>query len=111
MVRATTDAGSAYYAAYVTPGNGLVVQSRDAVGDGAVQEVQLAGTVPAYLKVARTGTTFTAYTSTDGANWTPVAGSAVSLPGIGGAVLAGLAVTSHNVTALSTVTFTTVAVG
>jgi hypothetical protein len=111
MLRSTTAAGSAYYSAFVTPGNGVVVQSRSATGATAVQEVQLTGTVPIYLKVARSGTTFTAYTSPDGVTWTAIAGSSISLPGISGSVLAGLAVTSHNVTTLSTVTFDHVTIG
>ena len=37
MIRASSDPGSPYYAVYVTAGNGIVVQSRDAVGDNAVQ--------------------------------------------------------------------------
>ena len=32
-IRASSDPGSPYYAVYVIPGNGLVVQSRDASGD------------------------------------------------------------------------------
>src|SRR5260221_7428688 len=46
--------------------------------------------------VGRAGTTFPAYTSADGATWTPVAGSTISLPNLSGAILAGLAVTTHS---------------
>jgi hypothetical protein len=94
---------------YVTPGNGVVVQSRDAAGDSSVQEGSLPGTqVPVYVQITRSGTTFTAATSADGVNWTPIAGSTATLPNLAGPVLEGLAVTSHNTGALSTATFTSV---
>jgi hypothetical protein len=109
MLRQSTNAGSAYYAAFVTPGNGIVVQYRTAQGGNALQRVALSGKVPAYLAVNRTGSTYTAYTSSDGTHWTPVAGSSVTLS-MSGPVLAGMAVTSHNTGALSTVTFNTVSV-
>jgi hypothetical protein len=96
MLRASTDARSPYYAAYITPGSGVEIQYRDTTGLNAAQSANPAGTPPAYLQVARSGTTFTAYTSTDGTNWVPVAGSTVSLPNLAGTILAGLAVTSHN---------------
>ena len=109
MIRASTDPGDAYYAVYVTPGNGVVVQSRDAEGDNSVQEaITGAPQLPIYLQITRSGTTFTAATSTDGINWTPIAGSTATLPSLAGADLEGLAVTSHNTGALSTVVFTAV---
>jgi hypothetical protein len=110
MVRATTDPGSPYYGLFITPGHGLTLQWR--TDQGAMSNQSLtAGITPTYLQVTRTGTTFTAATSADGVTWTPVANSSVSLPSITGSVLGGLAVTSHDPTALSTVAFTTVAVG
>ncbi len=110
MLRQTTDPGSPFYAAYVTPANGINVQYRTAQGTAAIQLVGLTGTVPTYLKVARSGSNYTTYTSTDGVNWTPVAGSSIML-NMSGSILAGLAVTSHNTAVLCTVTFDTVSVG
>jgi hypothetical protein len=109
MLRQSTNAGSAYYAAFVTPGNGIVVQYRKALGGSTTQPVKITGTVPIYLAVARTGSTYTAYTSSDGVTWTAVAGSSVTLS-MSGPVLAGMAVTSHNSGVLGTVTFDTVSV-
>jgi len=109
MIRASSDPGAPYYAVYLTPGNGVTVQSRDAAGDGSIQEASVSSaTAPVYLQITRTGTTFTAATSSDGVNWVPVAGSAASLPSLSGAVLEGLAVTSHNTGQLSTVGFNSV---
>ena len=95
MLRATKDPGSPYYAAFVTPSNGVVVQWRTAQG-ASTARIKTTGTIPVYLKVARTGTSFTAYTSSDGTAWRAVRRSTVTLANLGGPVLRGLAVTSHN---------------
>jgi outer membrane protein assembly factor BamB len=108
MIRDTSDPGSPYYAVYVTPGNGILVQSRDAAGDNSIQETSVTGSTPVYVQIVRAGTTFSAATSTDGVNWTPVPGSTITLPNLSGAVLEGLAVTSHNTGQLSTVVFNSV---
>src|SRR5205823_3598583 len=92
MLRQSTDPGSPYYAAFVTPGNGVVVQYRSTQGGTSIHLVSITGTVPVYLKVARSGSTYTSYTSSDGTTWTPVAGSSITL-NLSGPVLAGLAVT------------------
>jgi outer membrane protein assembly factor BamB len=106
MLRATIDPGSPYYAAFVTPGNGVAVQWRSALAATTTQ-VLAAGSPVVYLKVARSGGSYSAYTSSDGATWTLVPGSTVNL-GLTGTVLAGLADTSHNWGVLSSATFDTV---
>ena len=40
MIRASSDPGAPYYAVFVTPGNGVVVQSRDAAGDNSSRGVR-----------------------------------------------------------------------
>jgi outer membrane protein assembly factor BamB len=102
MVRATADPGSPYYAIFVTPANGIVVQWRPTAG-APTSSLNIPGATPAYLRITRVGTTFSAATSPDGSTWTTVAGSSTPLPNLGGALSAGLAATSHNVGALSTV--------
>jgi hypothetical protein len=102
MLRATDDPGSPYYAVLQTEGHGTVVQYRDTQGDVSTQPVDVAGGAPVYLAITRSGTTFSAATSTDGVTWTPLAGSTVSLPALTGSLLAGLAVTSHHQDYLST---------
>ena len=113
MLRSTTDPGSPYYAAFVTPANGVAVQWRTVQG-GTSTQVTTPGTVPTYLRVARTTAggvvTYTAYTSTDGTTWTAVPGSTQTVSGLSGSVLAGLAVTSHNQGTASTAGFDTVSV-
>ena len=109
MLRADTTAGAAYYALMLTPGNGLVVQYRNAAGAVTNQPVLLSGpAAPLYLSITRTGTTFSASTSSDGVTWTVVSGSSVALSGLTGSLLAGMAVTSHDTSQLATATFSAV---
>ena len=109
MIRGSSDPGAPYFAAYLTP-SGVVVQLRTAQGLSATQLTATAGAAPQFLEITRVATTFTAYTSPDGINWTQIA-PPVSLPNLSGAVQGGLAVTSHNSTQLSTATFDSVAIG
>jgi hypothetical protein len=104
MMRLTTDPGSPYYAVFMTPSNGVAVQWRSAQG-GSTSQVTTTGTVPLYLEITRSGTTYSAYTSPDGVTWTLVPGSAVTLASLSGSLLEGLAVTSHNTAQYSTVTY------
>ncbi len=110
MLRASTDPAAANYTVFVTPGTGIKVQVRKVQGGTTSKIANPAGTVPQYLEVTRTGSTFSAYTSPDGVTWTLIPGSTatVSLPA---SVLAGLAVTSHNTTTTSTVTMNSITVG
>jgi hypothetical protein len=101
MLRRSTDVGSVYYAAFVAP-SGIIVQYR-ANQNLNTNVINFPGKVPTYLKVARLGTTFSAYTSNDGVTWTPLAGSSVTL-NLTGPVFAGVAVTSHSTLVLGRVT-------
>jgi hypothetical protein len=93
MLRQSTDPGSTYYGAFMRP-NGVVVQYRDWQGLHTNFPVITNGGAPTFLKVTRTGSSFSAYTSADGVSWTLVPKSTITA-GITGPSLAGLAVTSH----------------
>ena len=113
MMRATTDPGSPYYGVFVTPSNGIAVQYRATAGAATLQ-ILLAGSVPAYLEVTRYtdggGTTwYTAYTSSDGIAWTPVAGSTVALS-MPGTLLAGWGGDANSQTTSSQIVFDNLAV-
>ena len=103
MLRASSDPGSPFYAAFITPSHGIAVQYRAAQGGSAVMNANPAGTLPAYLQVSDSGGSFTASTSSDGNSWTPISGSAASIS-FGSPMLAGAAVTSHSASAASTMT-------
>jgi outer membrane protein assembly factor BamB len=107
MMRLTTNQGSPYYAVFVTPGHGVIVQWRSTPA-GTTTQAGTAGTVPVYLEITRTGTTFSAFTSADGSTWTVIPGSTVTIAGLTGTLLRGFAITSHNTGHLSTVDYDTV---
>jgi hypothetical protein len=109
MLRQSTDPSAPFYAVVVTPGKGIYVLKRSTQGGSVSAVVNLASTVPVvpvYLQVQRSGTTYTASTSSDGVTWTPIAGSSVTF-GPTGTWLVGMAVTSHTSTTpmLNTATF------
>lgn len=104
MLRQSTDPSAPFYAVVVTPQRGIFVFDRTIQGGGVSTVGGIAGVVPVYLQVQRTGTTYTAYTSSDGVTWTPIPGSSVTL-GPSGTWLAGMVVTSHTVSKVGTATF------
>jgi hypothetical protein len=108
MLRASTDPGAAFYDVLVTRANGIVVQYRQLQGGTAAMTPQLSGTAPAYVRIVRSGTSCSAYTSSDGVTWTLAPGSTLTVSGLSGALLAGMATTSHANGTLSTVTYTAV---
>ncbi|HEV2237151.1 MAG TPA: PQQ-binding-like beta-propeller repeat protein, partial [Ktedonobacterales bacterium] len=105
MLRLSTDPGAPYYAVEMTPANGITVQYRAAQAANAVDAANIAGAVPTWLRIGRVGTTYTAYTSADGLSWAQVPNSAATVAGLGGTLLAGLAVASHDGGNLGSATF------
>jgi hypothetical protein len=105
MLRQSTDPSAPFYAVVVTPQSGIFVLDRKKQGGGVSTVVNLlAVTVPIYLQVQRSGASYTASTSSDGVTWTPIPGSSVTLNPTG-TWLAGMAVTSHTTSKVSTATF------
>ena len=96
MLRASTDPAAPYYAIFATPGNGTVIQYRTTEGDATTQIAGVTGSAPIWAEVVRTGDSYTAYTSSDGVTWTAYPGSTVTIPGLSGSILGGMAVTSHS---------------
>src|SRR5207249_3307142 len=88
MIRQDADAQSPYYALLVKPGVGTVVEYRSVRGLRFADPIIPAAAPPAYLKVARSGDVFAAFTSADGAHWTAIPGSVAHIS-IEGPVLAG----------------------
>jgi len=94
MFRATEDANSAHASMFVTPGHGVTFQWRTSAGSNAASNFTTAsGSAPIWVKLVRSGNTFTGYSSTDGITWTSRGSATITMPS---AVKAGLAVTSHN---------------
>lgn len=102
MIRESLNANSTHASMVVTPASGVSFQRRASTG-GNSDHTTLAGiTAPHWVRLVRSGNTFTAYQSTDGAAWTTVGSQTITMAS---SVYVGLAVTSHNNTALATATF------
>ena len=109
MFRQTTTANSPFAMVAATPGNGVVFQWRTTSG-GTAGSTQIAGVGGAiWVKVARSGTSFSGYYSTDGINWIQI-GSAVTIA-MPTTIRAGLAVVSHNNALGCSALFANVALG
>lgn len=108
MFRETTNANSRFVDQVVTPSNGMALQYRSSTG-GTTTHVGLGSyTFPVYLKLVRSGNTFTAYKSSDGVNWGSVLGSCTVT--MTSAIKTGMCVTSHDTGQTSTVKYDNVSV-
>ena len=113
----TTAANAAMAMLAVTPGSGLMFETR--TSDGGLATLQFLGgyTTPIWLKLSRAGSVFTAWYSVasvaSGISWIEV-GSPVTMTASefssGSTAYVGLAVTAHNAAALNTSTFFDVSV-
>ena len=111
MIRETLDAGSAHAAVVVTPGNGVSFPRRPFANGASEQIGQTGITAPHWVKLTRTGETFTAEHSADGTAWTsvgPDAAASSDTISMASSVLVGLCLTSHNVNATTTAEFSNV---
>lgn len=106
MIRAGLDANDGYAFMALTPGNGVLFQHRLAKGS-TTSNVRRSGIIaPYWVRIAKSGTTFTGYVSTNGSTWSQV--GSVSLPGMPASFYVGMAGCSHNNSALGATTFTNV---
>jgi len=108
MIRETTAANSTYVFVMVTPANGVNMQYRPVTGSNAVQLAQVAARVaPYWVRLVRSGNTFTGYSSADGVTWTQVGSISVTMAS---SAIAGLAVAAHNNSVLNTSTFNNIGI-
>jgi regulation of enolase protein 1 (concanavalin A-like superfamily) len=90
-----------------TPGNGTTFQWRATRGGDSASTAGFAGPARKWVRLVRSGNTFTGYYSANGTAWTLLRTTAVSMPS---QVYIGLAVTSHNPSATATAAFSNVIV-
>jgi regulation of enolase protein 1 (concanavalin A-like superfamily) len=102
MFRESTAPGSKHVMAIVSSGKGLALQYRSESGQSGAQAAIRAGTAPEWIRLSRSGNTFTAATSDDGVTWQTLGSVAVAM---NADIVVGLAVTSHDNTQLATATF------
>ncbi len=102
MIRESTNANAANAFIAVTPGNGVTWQTRSSTGGGSGNAATSGLTAPYWVKLVRSGNTFTGYRSPDGTNWTPQGTNTFTMAST---AYVGLALTSHNNSSLCTATF------
>ncbi|HEY0434687.1 MAG TPA: discoidin domain-containing protein, partial [Chitinophagaceae bacterium] len=101
MVRESLAEGSRFAFIGITNRYGAVFETRS-VTDGTASEQYLSNVSPPYwIKLTSSGTTFAAFVSPDGLNWSQVGSASDAAFGDGTAVYSGLAITSHNNAVLS----------
>ena len=106
MIREGMNANSRNAFVAVTPGNGVTWQYRASTGGTTGNSNTTGLSAPCWVRMVRSGNTFTAYRSPDGVTWTQQ-GSPQTVS-MAADVYAGLAVTSHDNTKLCTATFDSV---
>ena len=99
MIRESLDANARHAMVAVTAGNGVAFQRRTATGGSSAHTAGATLIAPYWVKLARSGNTFTAYQSVDGASWAQIGSVTLSMAT---SVYVGLAVTSHNNSTLNT---------
>lgn len=112
MIRESLDPGSKFADVVVTPAHGINFQRRPATGQNLSNTTgytdEASGGTGYYVKLVRSGNTFTAFASASGSSWTQI-GSAVTVS-MTGTIYVGLAVTSHDNSKVGSATFDNVAV-
>src|SRR5581483_9756856 len=104
MIRESSATNAVEVCVVITPTNGLSFICRTATGNSSVNvSGWVAGpTAPYWVRLVRSGTTFTGYSSADGVTWTQVASTNVTMAT---SALAGLCVTAHTNGLVNTSTF------
>jgi regulation of enolase protein 1 (concanavalin A-like superfamily) len=103
MIRESTAAGARNVFVALTPTwHGSVAQARSNTGDVTTQAAGPVVNAPYWVRIARTGNTFTVSTSTDGVSWTTFATFNVTMPAT---AHFGFAVTSHDTSQLNQAIF------
>jgi hypothetical protein len=99
MIRESMSANARHAMMVVSATSGAAFQYRVNTG-GTTASIGRAAAVPEWVKIVRSGNTFTGYLSEDGLNWgTPVGQVTI---GMSAQAFIGLALTSHNNTQLAT---------
>ncbi|MBC8094320.1 MAG: carbohydrate-binding protein [Akkermansiaceae bacterium] len=105
MIRESLNANSTHAVVNITPGVGVEFIRRTTTG-GASTSTTVAGLVaPYWVRLTRTGNTFTAYRSTNGSTWTTIGTQTMTM---GSSITIGLVECTHADTVLGASTFTNV---
>jgi phosphatidylserine/phosphatidylglycerophosphate/cardiolipin synthase-like enzyme len=105
MMRETLTAGSKHASMVVSTKKGLAFQRRTSTGGTTASTAAGSGTAPYWVRVTRSGSTFTAYKSTNGSSWTKIGSVNMNMAST---IFVGLAVTAHADGQIATASFTNV---
>ena len=103
MIRESLSSNAKHASVLLTPADGVAFANRKSSG-GATTTTFAPGVVlpPQWVKVVRSGSTFSGYSSPNGSTWTLIGSQSISMSS---SVYIGLAVNSHNDGVLCAVTF------
>jgi hypothetical protein len=101
-IRETCNGNASHCSVFVTPGNGVACEWRNGTGNSTSMANPTGQNAPCWVKVVRSGNTFTGYCSPDGSTWTQVSSQTINMAS---SVCIGLAVTSHDDGTLCTASF------
>jgi hypothetical protein len=107
MFRASLTAGSTHAFMLVSAAKGTAFQRRETTGGTSLSTPGSTSAPPRWVRLDRSGNTFTGYESSDGSTWTKVGSDTISMPT---SIFVGLAVTAHDNTKLTTATIGSVSI-
>jgi len=103
MMRESNAAGAAHAMMVITPSNGTAFQYRPTTGASSTNSNTGGRAAPYWVKLVRSGSTITGYSSVNGTTWTQQSSATVTMTG--STALVGLAVDSANTASLCAATF------
>ena len=107
MIRETLDGGSTHASTFLFGGSGSVLNDRTTTGGSTSQAGPIAGHAPYWVKIERSGSTFTSSVSVDGTNWKQVGTATISMADT---IYVGLAYSAHDNSVLAAADFDNVSV-
>jgi fibronectin type 3 domain-containing protein/regulation of enolase protein 1 (concanavalin A-like superfamily) len=107
MIRESLNANSIHAMVVVTPAAGISFQTRSSTGSATSTTEGPSITAPCWVRLVRSGSTFTGYYSIDGTTWTSIGSSSITMAS---SANIGLGVTSHSDGVLCTAAFDNVTV-
>lgn len=108
MIRETLEPGSKHVMEVMTVGNGAAFQRRLNTNGSSLNNGNVGGNAPYWVRIVRQGNTFTGYYSANGINWSQHGSETVSMQDD---VYIGLALTSHSEGVICTAKFDNVSLG
>lgn len=99
MIRESLSSGSKHALVAVTPNNGVAFQRRLTTNGASSHTSGIAAKVPYWVRLTRIGSSFVAYQSSNGTNWSRIGSATIQMTD---PVYVGVAITSHSPGVLAT---------